>query len=135
MATVLIAESAAKKKTPRIEEFLDVIDLIDVYARSHPYRSWYAIPLRLIVGFGFMEHGCAKIARGPQNYASILQALGVPAPDLLAWLAIFIELFGGLTVFVGAFIPLVSIPMAIYCSWRSSRSMCRTGSAQSSFVR
>jgi uncharacterized membrane protein YphA (DoxX/SURF4 family) len=53
-----------------------------VYARltSHGYRSWSAIPLRLIVGYGFMEHGYAKIARGPENYASILHALGMPAP-------------------------------------------------------
>src|SRR5215469_3927400 len=58
----------------------DMTDLIGVYARltSHAYRSWYAIPLRLIVGFGFMEHGYAKITRGPENYASILQALGGP---------------------------------------------------------
>jgi len=72
-----------------------------------------AIPLRLIVGFGFMEHGYAKIARRPEKYASILHALGVPASDLLAWVAILVELFGGLAVFLGAFIPLASIPMAI----------------------
>jgi putative oxidoreductase len=99
----------------RNAESSDMIDLIGVYARltSHAYRSWYAIPLRLIVGFGFMEHGYAKIARGPEKYASILQALGVPAPDLMSWVTIFIELFGGLAVFLGAFIPLMSIPMAI----------------------
>jgi putative oxidoreductase len=92
-----------------------MIDLIGVYVRltSHPYRSWYALPLRLIVGFGFMEHGYAKIARGPEKYASILHSLGVPAPDLLAWATIIVELFGGLAVFLGAFIPLASIPMAI----------------------
>ena len=92
-----------------------MIDLIRVYARltSHAYRSCYAIPLRLIVGFGFMEHGYAKIARGPENYSSILLALGVPAPDLLAWVTIFIELLGGLAVLLGAFIPLASVPMAI----------------------
>ena len=92
-----------------------MIDLIGVYARltSHAYRSWYAIPLRLIVGFGFMEHGYAKIARGPEKFASVLHALGIPGPDLLAWATIFVELLGGLAVFLGAFIPLVSIPMAI----------------------
>jgi putative oxidoreductase len=86
-----------------------------VYERltTHAHQSWYAIPLRLIVGFGFMDHGYAKIARGPENYASILRALGVPAPDLLAWATILVELFGGLAVFLGAFIPLASIPMAI----------------------
>lgn len=89
--------------------------LMTVYARftSQVYQSWYAIPLRLIVGFGFMEHGYAKIARGPEKFASVLHALGVPAPDLLAWATIIVELLGGLAVFLGAFIPLVSIPMAI----------------------
>jgi putative oxidoreductase len=74
---------------------------------------WYAIPLRLIVGFGFMEHGYAKLARGPESFTGILHALGMPAPELLAWATILVELFGGLAVLVGAFIPLASIPMAI----------------------
>jgi putative oxidoreductase len=89
--------------------------LMAVYARltSQVYQSWYAIPLRLIVGFGFMEHAYAKIARGPEKFASVLHTLGVPGPDLLAWATIFVELFGGLAVLLGAFIPLVSIPMAI----------------------
>ena len=30
--------------------------------------SWYAIPLRLIVGFGFIQHGYAKLARGPEDF-------------------------------------------------------------------
>src|SRR6266481_2484486 len=92
-----------------------MVDLAAVYTRltSHACQSRYAIPLRLVVGFGFMEHGYAKIARGPEKYASILHALGVPVPDLLAWATILVELFGGLAVFLGAFIPLASIPMAI----------------------
>jgi hypothetical protein len=31
-------------------------------------RTWYAIPIRLIVGYGFMEHGYAKLARGRQAF-------------------------------------------------------------------
>jgi hypothetical protein len=27
-------------------------------------QAWYAIPLRLIVGFGFTQHGYGKLARG-----------------------------------------------------------------------
>jgi putative oxidoreductase len=90
-------------------------NLMAVYGRltSHAYQSWYAIPLRVIVGLGFMEHGYAKIARGPEKYASILHSLGVPAPDLLAWATILVELCGGLAVFLGAFIPLASVPMSI----------------------
>ena len=75
-------------------------------------EAWYAIPLRLIVGYGFMEHGYAKLARGPDDFANILHALGMPAATLLSWATILVELVGGLAVIVGAFIPLASIPMA-----------------------
>jgi putative oxidoreductase len=73
---------------------------------------WAPIPLRLIVGYGFMEHGFAKLSRGPEAFAAILQALGVPAPHLMAWLTILTELIGGLAVLLGAFVSFVSLPMA-----------------------
>ncbi len=75
--------------------------------------SWYALPLRLIVGFGFMEHGYAKLARGADNFIVILHALGVPMPAVAAWLTIGAELAGGLAVLLGLFIPLASVPMTI----------------------
>ena len=49
---------------------------------------WAPIPLRLIVGYGFMEHGFAKLSRGPEAFAAILHTMGVPAPHLMAWLTI-----------------------------------------------
>jgi putative oxidoreductase len=73
---------------------------------------WAAIPLRLIVGSGFMEHGFAKLSRGPETFAGILHAIGVPAPHLMAWLTILTELVGGLAVLLGAFVSLVSLPLA-----------------------
>lgn len=73
---------------------------------------WAAVPLRLIVGYGFMEHGYAKLSRGPEVFAAILHGLGVPAPHFMAWLTILAELIGGLAVLLGVFIPLVSLPMA-----------------------
>jgi putative oxidoreductase len=75
--------------------------------------GWYALPLRLIVGYGFMEHGYAKLARGPDSFGAILHALGVPQPELMSWATILVELLGGLAVLVGALIPLASIPMVI----------------------
>ena len=88
--------------------------LVAIYARltTRLEGAWYAIPLRLMVGYGFMEHGYAKLARGPESFVSILHAIGVPEPSLLAGLTILVELIGGFAVLVGAFIPLASIPMA-----------------------
>lgn len=60
-----------------------------------------------------MEHGFAKLSRGPDAFAAILQAMGVPAPHLMAWLTILTELVGGFAVLLGAFVTLVSIPMTV----------------------
>jgi putative oxidoreductase len=81
---------------------------------SHlPIARWAPLPLRLIVGYGFMEHGFAKMARGVDNFIAILAALGVPAPHLMAAATIAIEIGGGAAVLLGAFMPLVSLPMAV----------------------
>jgi putative oxidoreductase len=74
---------------------------------------WAPLPLRLMVGYGFMEHGFAKLLRGPENFAGLLQALGTPEPHFFAWLTIATEIVGGFCVLLGALVPLVSIPMAI----------------------
>jgi putative oxidoreductase len=58
-----------------------------------------------------MEHGYAKLARGPGAFAVILQALGVPSPHLMSGVTILTEIVGGAAVVAGAFIPLASIPM------------------------
>src|SRR5437899_4870571 len=84
---------------------------IDLISRS-PIAHWAPIPLRLIVGYGFMEHGFAKLARGLDAFPAILQALGVPAPHVMGWLTIVVEIVGGLAVLLGALVPLASIPMA-----------------------
>ncbi|MGC1998396.1 MAG: DoxX family protein, partial [Candidatus Acidiferrales bacterium] len=82
------------------------------FLRQPFLARWAPIPLRLIVGGGFMEHGFAKLSKGPENFAAILHATGVPAPHLMAWLTILTELIGGLAVLLGAFVALVSLPMA-----------------------
>jgi len=77
------------------------------------FSNWAAIPLRLIVGYGFIEHGFAKLLRGPESFTDILHAIGLPAASLMAWATILIEIFGGLAVLLGARIVLVSVPMAV----------------------
>lgn len=75
-------------------------------------QQWSALPLRLIVGYGFMAHGYAKIARGPEHFAVVLQGIGVPHAHLMAWLTIIIELAGGAAVLLGAFVGFAMVPMA-----------------------
>ena len=79
---------------------------------SFPVVRWTPVPLRLVVGLGFIEHGLAKLSRGPDAFAAILQALAVPAPHLMAWVTIMTELLGGLAILLGSFVSLVSLPMA-----------------------
>jgi putative oxidoreductase len=83
------------------------------FSSRFPLARWTQIPLRLIVGFGFMQHGFAKLSKGPDAFAAILQGLGVPSPHLMAWFTILIELLGGLAVLLGAFVAIVSVPMVV----------------------
>ncbi|MBS0297871.1 MAG: DoxX family protein [Proteobacteria bacterium] len=77
------------------------------------YAHWAPLPLRLIVGYGFMAHGVAKLMRGPEAFVHTLAGLGIPAPELMAWLTIWGELLCGLAVLLGLFVSLAAIPMTI----------------------
>lgn len=77
-----------------------------------PADSW-AVVLRAIVGYGFMAHGFAKLSRGPDAFAVVLHALGVPSPHLMAWATVLVELLGGCAVLLGAFLPVASIPLVV----------------------
>ena len=76
-------------------------------------REWAPLPLRLIVGFGFVAHGYAKLSRGPEHFAVILAALKVPQSHFMAWATSFLELAGGISVMAGAFVVLVSLPLMV----------------------
>jgi putative oxidoreductase len=75
-------------------------------------QRWSLLPLRLIVGYGFIAHGYAKVSRGPDNFAAVLQAIGVPQAHVMSWLTIIIELAGGAAVLMGAFVAFAIVPMA-----------------------
>jgi putative oxidoreductase len=78
-----------------------------------PFATWAPLPLRLIVGYGFMEHGFAKLARGADSFIGILHTIGVPEAYFMGWATIMIELVGGFAILAGAFVPVVSVPMAV----------------------
>jgi putative oxidoreductase len=75
--------------------------------------SWYALPLRLVVGFGFVQHGYAKFSRGADGFIAILHAIGVPFAELLGWATIVVEIVGGLLILAGAFVLLAAVPMIV----------------------
>ena len=77
------------------------------------YQSTAPLFLRLIIGFGYMAHGWAKLSRGPAGFEKLLIYTGVPFPHITSWLVPFIELFGGLAIVLGAFVSLISIPLII----------------------
>jgi len=51
--------------------------------------------------------------RGPDDFAGLLHAMGMPFPYLLASITILTEIAGGILVIAGALVPLVSVPMAV----------------------
>ena len=77
---------------------------------SSAMQRYAAIPLRAIAGGGFVQHGWAKIIKGPEAFAAILQSLHVPLPHLAAYLTISVELLAGAAFLFGAFILWASVP-------------------------
>src|SRR5207302_4112830 len=77
------------------------------------WSQWVPLPLRLIIGFGLMAHGWAKLGRGPSGFAKLLAQIGAPLPEATAWVSTSVELLGGLAIFVGAFVEVVSIPLIV----------------------
>lgn len=74
-------------------------------------RDWAILPLRVIVGYGFVAHGMAKWLRGPAGFAKLLAFVGTPFPLPAAWLVTLLEVFGGLAIVIGAFVALTSVPL------------------------
>lgn len=85
-----------------------------------------------MIGFGFAAPGYAKLSKGPDGFAAILQTLGIPAPGLMAWLTALGELFGGLALMAVALVPIVSVPLAIIMLVAMFPFTCPTGSPRSS---
>lgn len=76
-------------------------------------RRWALLPLRLIVGYGFMAHGMAKWSRGPEKFGRLLEQIGAPAPTATAWMVTLLEVFGGLLIVLGAFAAIASLPLIV----------------------
>jgi len=76
-------------------------------------KEWALLPLRLIIGFGFAAHGYTKVSRGPDKFAIILESIGIPLPHVMAWITTLLELVGGLSMMVGAFVVPITLPLTV----------------------
>ena len=77
-------------------------------------RRWLPLaplPLRLMMGIGFLYHGAPKIftSAGHQEFAGMIQSLGVPLPEFAAWMVGLVETIGGLCFLLGAFVTLFAV--------------------------
>jgi len=88
------------------------LDHVTARARNM-LSTWGALPLRLVIGYGFIAHGYAKLSRGPETFAVVLHTLGVPAPLFFSWATTLTELIGGFLILIGGFVAFASVPLAI----------------------
>lgn len=79
------------------------------------WNDYAPVPIRLVFGGGFAYHGYPKIftAEGHQSFLHIMQGMGVPFPEVMAWVIGGLEFFGGVLLMLGAFVFTVSALLVI----------------------
>ena len=78
---------------------------------SKKYQQLAPLALRLIIGYGSIAHGWAKLSRGGGGFEKLLTFLNVPFPHLMSWIVPLVELIGGFAILIGFFISISAIPM------------------------
>ncbi|MDY6809395.1 MAG: DoxX family protein [Actinomycetota bacterium] len=69
---------------------------------------------RLILGYIFIMHGWQKLhTNGIGATERAFDAMGVPAPNLAAQYATWVEFVGGILLILGLFLPIVAILLII----------------------
>ena len=73
-------------------------------------RFFAPVPLRLMLGFGFLVHGYPKLftAEGNEGFVGMLAGIGVPAPGLNSYLIGAFEFFGGILLILGVGVRVIS---------------------------
>lgn len=74
-------------------------------------QSFAPVPLRLVLGFGFLYHGYPKLftAEGYESFVGMLKGLSVPAPGLSAYLIGGLEFFGGILLMLGVAVRMLAV--------------------------
>jgi len=70
--------------------------------------------LRIVLGIAILVHGWSKLSGGVDNVAGFFGGqLGIPAPQLMAWVVTIVELVGGILLVVGFLTQIVGILIAL----------------------
>jgi putative oxidoreductase len=77
----------------------------------------YLVPLgRLLLASLFIYAGYTKLfVFGPGGTAGFFTKAGVPIPELAAWVAIIVELVGGILLLIGLQTRWVALALCIWC--------------------
>ena len=69
--------------------------------------------VRVLVGVIMAAHGWQKLQAGPSGFGQALAGLGVPLPELMAYVVTFVELIGGVLLIVGLLSRLAALLLTI----------------------
>jgi putative oxidoreductase len=84
--------------------------LAGFYAAMTPIA--YTI-LRVVIGATIFVHGWGKVMGGHAGVATFFGKVGLPAPDLLAYCAMFLETIGAICIVIGLFTRFFAAALAI----------------------
>lgn len=77
-------------------------------------RSLALFAARVILGIIFIAHGWQKLnQQGIDQVQSYFDGIGVPAPEVAAYYATWVEFVGGILLILGLLLPLVSTLLII----------------------
>ena len=76
------------------------------------YVPYIALVTRVWLGGNMMIHGYPKIRNMKKTAEEMKQAVGIPA--IATYVATILEIFGGIFLIIGLFVPLVGLFFAIF---------------------
>jgi putative oxidoreductase len=79
------------------------------------WRDLAPLPLRLMLGFGFIYHGFPKLFDSEERgmFFGMLQEIGVPLPEVTGWIVALVEFFGGIALVLGAGVLIFGVLLVI----------------------
>jgi putative oxidoreductase len=74
----------------------------------------WALVGRVLLGWLFFINAWPRVTGGTGGFAKYLASLGVPAPELMAWVATLIELIGGAALILGVATRYAALALVVY---------------------